>query len=72
MLIKTTVEQIIKDEAILKIDDKISFALPLEKLPSGINKGSVLTVEILTEAEYEEKTDKKAKDILNELLDVTP
>ena len=72
MLIKTTVEQIIKDEAILKIDDKISFALPLEKLPPGINKGSALTVEILTEAEYEEKTDKKAKDILNELLDVTP
>ncbi len=72
MIIKTTIDQITKNEAILRIDDKTSFTLPLEKLPSGINKGSILTVEILTEIEYEEKTDKKAKDILNELLDVTP
>ncbi len=72
MIIKATVDQITEGNAILNLDNDTSIVLPLEKLPTGITKGSVLIMEILTDTEHEEKNIKKAKVILNELLDVTP
>jgi hypothetical protein len=72
MTTKALVQKIENGQATIKLPDETLVVWPTEKLPSGITEGMTIVFEIFSEKEHEEKTNKNAKDILNELLDTTP
>ena len=66
MKITLTVDRIEGERAVLIDCDGKSFVLPLEKLPEKIKEKDILTI-LITKGE--EKNNKLAKNIINEILD---
>jgi len=70
MTIKATVDRIEGDKAILKIPDGQTVVWPKASLPEELREGMVLVFEVLSHEEFEKKDKQKAKEILNEILDI--
>ena len=72
MTIKMTLDRIEGDKAVLKTTDGQSVIWPKKDLPVDLSESMVLVFEISNQEEYERKDKQKAKDILNEILDINP
>jgi len=72
MTIKATVDRIEGDRAVLKISDGQTLIWPKTALPAELHEGMVLIITLTEQEEYEKKDKQKAKDILNEILDIKP
>ncbi len=58
------------DQAVLKDENDNNVSWPKDKLPKDLQEGQTLVFTIETAEEEEKKKNEKAKDILNEILDV--
>lgn len=67
MLLKTTIDRIEKDQAILITEDNESITWPLSKLPKGTAEGDNLQIKIIDSKGSDKGL---AKELLNEILDV--
>ncbi len=72
MNIKITVDRIEGDKAILKTAAGQTIIWPKDDLPENLHDGKVLVFEISSREEFEKEDKQKAKDILNEILDINP
>ena len=71
MEINLTIDRFEENKAVLKTEDgKEIIIFPKNLLPAGVLEGAVLNFSIRALAEAEEEKRKKAKDILNEILNI--
>ncbi len=70
MTVKATVDRLEGGKAVLKLPDGQTVIWPKTDLPEDLHEGAILILEISGQEEYEKKSKQKAKDILNEILDV--
>jgi hypothetical protein len=68
---KLTIDSISETEAVAATDAGENFVFPAKFLPDGAKKGDILIIDVKTEAQAKKDKEKTAKDILNELLDVS-
>ncbi len=71
MEINFTIDRFEEDKAVLITDDgRETIIFPKDLLPAGAHEGIALNFNIQSLPEAEEKKRKKAKDILNEILNI--
>ncbi|MFA6394138.1 MAG: DUF3006 domain-containing protein [Patescibacteria group bacterium] len=71
MEINLTIDRFEEDKAALKTEDgQETIIFPKNLLPADAHEGAVLSFSIRALAEAEEEKRKKAKDILNEILNI--
>lgn len=68
MLIKFTIDRFEQDKAVLVESNGFSVVWPKNKLPENAREGSLLSFEIIENAELEKRNRQTAKDILNEII----
>jgi phosphoribosylaminoimidazole carboxylase (NCAIR synthetase) len=66
-----TIDRFEEDKAVLKTEDGQTIIWPKNNLPKNTHEGSVLIFSIKTNQEIEEEKKQTAKNILNELLEVS-
>ncbi len=71
MTIKLTIDRFENDKAILKTEDRSTIIWPKNQLPADSHEGMVLIFNIIDDAQAEKDKKELAKDILNEILDVS-
>lgn len=70
MNIEFTIDRIENNKAVLKSDDGMTIAWPVDRLPSGAKEGAVFLFNIKGDKEKEIDKREFAKNILNEILEV--
>ena len=68
IIIKTVVDRIEEDKAVLITDDNVELIFKKKMLPSTAEVGEAIILTIETEAAETKRREEKAKEILNELL----
>ncbi|MFH1428034.1 MAG: DUF3006 domain-containing protein [Patescibacteria group bacterium] len=71
MTIKIVIDRFENDKAVLKTEDGQTIIWPKAKLPSDSKEGAVLNFIISSNQQTEDEKKEMAKNILNEILDVT-
>lgn len=70
MQLSLTIDQFNQNQVILKTEDNEIIIWPRHKLPENIREGSVLIFFIIESQNLEQEKQQRAKDILNEILNV--
>ena len=71
MTIKLTIDRFENDKAILKTEDRSTIIWPKNQLPANSHEGMVLVFNIIDDLQAEKDKKQLAKEILNEILDVS-
>ena len=70
MTIKLTLDRIEGEMAVLKTENSATIIWPVNQLPSNIYEGMILIFKVSGEKETEMEEKKRAKEILNEILNI--